>query len=51
MDGETIVFVEVKTRSGIGAGEPVESVDSRKQERMRERPRRLRCAAAYRIAR
>jgi putative endonuclease len=35
MDGETIVFVEVKTRSGIGAGEPVESVDSRKQERMR----------------
>jgi putative endonuclease len=35
MHGDTIVFVEVKTRNGIGAGEPVDSVDQRKQERMR----------------
>jgi putative endonuclease len=35
MDGDTIVFVEVKTRNGIGAGEPADSVDERKQERMR----------------
>lgn len=35
MDGETIVFVEVKTRSGIGVGEPADAVDGRKQQRMR----------------
>jgi putative endonuclease len=35
MDGDTLVFVEVKTRSGAGAGTPVDAVDRRKQERMR----------------
>jgi len=35
MEGETLVFVEVKTRSGDGAGAPVDAVDRRKQERMR----------------
>jgi putative endonuclease len=35
MEGETLVFVEVKTRSGDGAGAPVDAVDARKQERMR----------------
>ncbi len=35
MEGETLVFVEVKTRSGDGAGAPVDAVDQRKQERMR----------------
>jgi putative endonuclease len=35
MDGETLVFVEVKTRRGTGAGAPEEAVDARKQTRMR----------------
>jgi putative endonuclease len=35
MDGETLVFVEVKTRRGTGAGAPEEAVDARKQLRMR----------------
>jgi putative endonuclease len=35
MDGETLVFVEVKTRRGSGAGAPEEAVDARKQLRMR----------------
>jgi putative endonuclease len=35
MEGDTIVFVEVKTMSGIGGGEPADAVDRRKQERMR----------------
>lgn len=35
MDGGTLVFVEVKTRSNDGAGAPVDAVDSRKQTRMR----------------
>jgi putative endonuclease len=35
MDGETIVFVEVKTRSSRAAGAPEEAVDERKQKRMR----------------
>jgi putative endonuclease len=35
MEGDTIVFVEVKTRSGIGGGEPADAVDRRKQERTR----------------
>ena len=34
MDGKTLVFVEVKTRRGIGAGAPEEAVDARKQTRM-----------------
>jgi putative endonuclease len=35
VDGGTVVFVEVKRRSGPGAGAPEESVDDRKQERIR----------------
>lgn len=34
LDGETIVFVEVKTRLTAGAGEGVLSVDRRKQRRI-----------------
>ena len=32
-DGDEIVFIEVKTRTGIGYGTPAEAVDNRKQER------------------
>jgi len=35
MDGETLVFVEVKTRFGDEAGTPQEAIDSRKEEHMR----------------
>jgi putative endonuclease len=35
VDGGTVVFVEVKRRSGPGAGAPEEAVDGRKQERIR----------------
>jgi putative endonuclease len=35
MDGETLVFVEVKTRRSRAAGAPEEAVDERKQLRMR----------------
>ena len=35
MDGETLVFVEVKTRRSRIAGAPEEAVDERKQKRMR----------------
>jgi putative endonuclease len=35
LDGETLVFVEVKTRSGVRAGDPQEAVDSRKQSTIR----------------
>jgi len=35
MDGETLVFVEVKTRRSRDAGAPEEAVDKRKQMRMR----------------
>ncbi len=35
MDGETLVFVEVKTRRRLEAGTPEEAVDERKQKRMR----------------
>lgn len=34
LDGETLVFVEVKTRQSQQAGDPAEAVDFRKQERM-----------------
>lgn len=34
MDGDTLVFVEVKMRRSFGAGLPAEAVDSRKQARM-----------------
>ncbi len=35
MDGDTLVFVEVKTRRNRAAGAPEEAVDARKQSRMR----------------
>ncbi|MDO8433454.1 MAG: YraN family protein [Candidatus Binatus sp.] len=35
MDGDTLVFVEVKTRRSFGAGAPEEAVDERKQSRLR----------------
>lgn len=36
MDGETVVFVEVKARGGAGFGIAEEAVDSRKIERISE---------------
>ena len=35
MDGDTLVFVEVKTRTGSGTGRPEESVHRLKQHRIR----------------
>jgi len=35
MDGDVLVFVEVKTRRSREAGAPEEAVDERKQKRMR----------------
>jgi uncharacterized protein (TIGR00252 family) len=35
IDGETLVFVEVKTRRSRSAGAPEDAVDERKQSRMR----------------
>jgi putative endonuclease len=43
-EGETLVFVEVKSRSGEGFGRPAEAVDRRKQARM------TRAAAAYLVS-
>ena len=34
VDGRTVVFVEVKTRTSHDAGHPVEAIDSDKQRRM-----------------
>jgi putative endonuclease len=34
LDGPVIVFVEVRSRSGIAFGTPLESVDGRKQARV-----------------
>lgn len=34
LDGDVIVFVEVKTRSTLSAGLPVEAVDHRKQQQI-----------------
>ncbi|WP_294348485.1 YraN family protein [Sphingobacterium sp.] len=41
MDKDTLVFVEVKTRSGTDFGEPYEFVDVKKQRRL------IRAAQAY----
>jgi putative endonuclease len=35
-DGQTLVFVEVKTRAGHGFGLPQESVDARKIRKLRQ---------------
>jgi len=34
LDGQCVVFVEVKTRTGTGAGLPVEAVDRQKQQKL-----------------
>ncbi len=34
LDGDTVVFVEVKTRRGVTHGQPVDAVDRNKQRRM-----------------
>jgi putative endonuclease len=34
LDGPVLVFVEVRSRRGVGAGTPLESVDHRKQARV-----------------
>jgi putative endonuclease len=34
VDGRTVVFVEVKTRTDTDAGHPAEAIDERKQRRM-----------------
>ena len=36
MDGETLVFVEVKTRAGHGYGLPQEAVDAKKIRKLRQ---------------
>lgn len=41
VDGRTVVFVEVKTRSSLDAGHPAAAVDNRKQQQL------LRVAHAY----
>jgi putative endonuclease len=41
LDGDTLVFIEVKAREGIEAGTPREAVDDHKQEQIR------RAAASY----
>lgn len=41
VDGRTVVFVEVKTRTSDAAGAPAEAVDNQRQERM------TRAALAY----
>jgi putative endonuclease len=35
MDGNTLVFIEVKTRRSFGCGSAAEAVDARKQEKLR----------------
>jgi putative endonuclease len=35
LDGDTVVFVEVKTRAGLGFGPPEESVTAAKQRQIR----------------
>ena len=35
LDGETLVFIEVKYRAGITCGDPVEAVGPRKQQKIR----------------
>lgn len=36
LDGKTIVFVEVKRRSTLAFGRPIEAVDFRKQQKIRK---------------
>lgn len=41
IDGETLVFIEVKTRRSLRSGSPLEAVDAKKQRQI------LRAAQAY----
>lgn len=34
LDGSVVVFIEVKTRAGAGAGSPFDAVDTRKQRQL-----------------
>jgi len=34
LDGDSVVFIEVKTRRGVAHGQPVDAVDRNKQQRM-----------------
>ena len=43
-DGEYLVFVEVKYRSGASFGDPSEAVTAKKQERIRKTARYYLCA-------
>ncbi len=45
LDADTLVFIEVKYRTGSKAGSPLEAVDHRKQRTI------CRCADVYRLAR
>jgi putative endonuclease len=49
MDGETLVFVEVKTRRSRDAGAPEEAVDERKQKQIRRAAEIF--ATRYRVGR
>lgn len=54
MDGNTMVFIEVKTRRTVRLGQPEEAVDIRKQKRLRILARRYihetgQTARAYRF--
>ncbi|PDO11222.1 MAG: YraN family protein [Candidatus Reconcilbacillus cellulovorans] len=53
MDGDILVFVEVRSRTSDRFGTPAESVDERKRRRIRAAARRYlydtRCFGAYRI--
>ena len=56
IDDQTLVFVEVKTRASAAAGQPVETVDHRKQQRLvqtalafMKRRRLLECRARFDI--
>jgi len=48
LDGRTLVFVEVRSRRGDGAGTPLESVDGRKQARVARVARHYLAARGHR---
>ena len=52
-DGDCLVFIEVKTRSSLALGHPLESIDSRKQRQVIRVAREYlaKCSAEERICR